>query len=289
MSYNDTTPTSPDPQGMAPYGAQQGLPPQNFAPAPWQPAPAKGSNGLATAGFVLGLIGVLGSWIPILNFLSIVLGVIGIVLALVGLAKSGKVGAGKGLAIAGVVLSALAIILPIVVNVAFVNAVDEVIDEGTKTTVTSTDGEKSSSNDEGSLGSDRSNPAPLGSAVSGDDWTVTVNSVKKVSSDSMGQSAASGSTLIKVNVTAKYTGDDKQGDSAWTSLKFVTSDGTTIDSTDGSSLFIAEDEFDSLTKLYTGGSETGDQILEVPSKGWKDGVLAVSPSLLSDDTFIALQ
>ena len=38
---------------------------------------AKGSNGLATAGFVLGLLGLLGSWIPVLNILGIILGVLG--------------------------------------------------------------------------------------------------------------------------------------------------------------------------------------------------------------------
>ncbi|WP_407345546.1 hypothetical protein [Pengzhenrongella phosphoraccumulans] len=43
------------------------------APTP-QPAPAKASNGLATAGFVLGLLGLLGSFIPVINVGGIVLG-----------------------------------------------------------------------------------------------------------------------------------------------------------------------------------------------------------------------
>lgn len=89
----------------------------------------KGSNGLATAGFVLGLVGLLTCWIPILNVLGILLGILGIVLAAVGFAKSKKVGTGKGLAIAGMVLGALAVLLAVLINVAFSKAVDEALDD----------------------------------------------------------------------------------------------------------------------------------------------------------------
>src|SRR5262245_40491619 len=108
-----------------------------YAPHPGHqpPAPVKGSNGLATAGFILGLLGLLGSWIPVLNILGIVLGVLGVVLAGVGLAKSKKANAGKGLAIAGIVLGALAVIFAILINAVFVSSVDEAINESTKTSV----------------------------------------------------------------------------------------------------------------------------------------------------------
>lgn len=89
----------------------------------------KGSNGLATAGFVLGLLGVLTCWIPILNVVGIILGILGAVLAAVGLAKSKKVGAGKGLAIAGIVLGVLAVLLAILINVASSKAVDDALDD----------------------------------------------------------------------------------------------------------------------------------------------------------------
>jgi hypothetical protein len=103
------------------------------APAPQPPAP-KGSNGLATAGFVLGLLGLLGSWIPVLNIVGIILGVLGAVLAAVGLARSKKVSAGKGLAIAGLVMGVLAVIFAIAINAVFVDAVDDAIDDADKST-----------------------------------------------------------------------------------------------------------------------------------------------------------
>ena len=107
------------------------------APQTGQHAPVarKGSNGLATAGFVLGLLGLLSSWIPVVNVVGIILGVIGVVLAGVGLAKSKKVNAGKGLAIAGIVLGALGVIFAVLINAVFVSAVDDAIDETTSTSV----------------------------------------------------------------------------------------------------------------------------------------------------------
>ena len=278
MSYTDQPTYAPHPGGSA-------------------PPPVKGSNGIATAGFILALLGVLGSWIPVLNVLGILLGVVGVVLAAVGLAKSKKVDAGRGLALAGIVLGALAVVFAVLVNVVFVGAVDDAIDESTGTSVTSPGGDGGTSKKSGShksgaadagLGATRGNPAPIGSTIKGGDWSVTVNSVTVVPSDSFGSKAASGSVLLSVNITATYSGDDEQGSTPWATVKFVAPDGTTVDSTSGSTLFIAENGFDSLATVYQGASVTGDQLLEVPAKNWQDGVLAVSPDMLSDDTFVAV-
>jgi len=263
------------------------MPPQYGQPTP---TPSGGSNGLATAGFILALLGLLGSWIPFLNILGVILALIGLVLAGVGLAKSRKTGTGKGLAIAGLVLGALALVVAVVINVAFVGAVDEALDETTNTSVKAPGSSKAEQGGSDSdLGTSRENPAPLGSEITGGDWAVTINSVKSVGQDSLGQKPASGSTLLVVNMTATYTGDDAQGESAFATVNFVTADGTTIDSTSGSTFFIAENEFDLLKKLYNGASTTGDQIIEVPADSWKDGVLAVSPDMLSDDTFVSVK
>lgn len=256
--------------------------------------PAKGSNGLATAGFVLGLLGFLGSWIPVVNVVGIILGVLGAILAAVGLAKSKRVRAGKGLAIAGVVLGGLALVIGVVVNVAFVNAVDDAVDDATDTSVqtpvdsSSKDADNAEQADK-KLGTSRSNPAPLGSSVTGGNWTVKINSVKTAKQDSLGAAPAAGHTLLVVNLTAVYNGDDPQGETPFASVHFVGDDGKAIGTTDGSTLFIDDDSFDSLTTVYAGGKVRGNQIIEVPAQGWQNGVLAVSPDMLSDDTFIALK
>lgn len=265
-------------------------------PPPGQPMPAKGTNGLATAGFVLGLLALLGAWIPVLNFLGIILGVVGAILAGVGLAKSQRVAAGKGLAIAGLIMSLLGILIAIVINVAFVGAVDSAVDDVTDTTVETpsdasadaSDADKKPKTDK-KLGTSRSNPAPLGSKISGGDWTVKVNSVKTVDRDSIDQTAADGSVLLQISMTATYNGDDEQGGTAWVRVEFVAADGTTYDSMDGSSIFLPENNFDSLRTVYNGASVKGDELLEIPEKNWRNGVLAVSPGLLKDATFLSLK
>lgn len=113
--------------------------------------------------------------------------------------------------------------------------------------------------------------------------------MKTADKDSFGEGPGPGKTLLVVNMTAVYNGDDEQGDTAWATAKFVTAEGTTIDSGDGSSLFIPENQFDLLTTIYNGASVTGNTMIEVPADGWEDGVLTVSPDLLSGDTFVAVK
>lgn len=84
-------------------------------------------NGLATAALVLGIIGLALSWIPAVNMVAIVLAVIAIGLGIAGLIMGGKrggrikAGIGTALAVATIVITAL-------VNVAFVEAVDDAFD-----------------------------------------------------------------------------------------------------------------------------------------------------------------
>jgi hypothetical protein len=264
------------------------LPAPAPAPAPAPPAPvlAPSGNGLATAGFVLGLLGFLGSWIPLINVVGIILAVIGVILAAVGLAKSRKVGSGKALAIAGLILGGLAIVVAIVINVAFAHSVDSAVHQTTATDVKAPTGSPGGATSGSDVGATREKPAPIGSAITGDDWTVKVNSVTTVTKDSLGQKPKAGKTLLLINMTATYNGNNPQGETAWATVKYVTADGSTIDVTDG--FFIADEGFDSLKTLFGGASMTGNKILEVPSN-WQDGVLAVKPGLLSDAVFVAVK
>ena len=69
----------------------------------------KKKNGLATAGLVLGIIGICTSFIPVINNVSFILGLIGTMFGIVALIKK----ASKGQAIAGIILCILTIIITI--------------------------------------------------------------------------------------------------------------------------------------------------------------------------------
>ena len=68
----------------------------------------KGKNGLGIAGFILALIGLILSWIPVVNIFGIILCGIGFLLSLIGLFLKNKK---KGLAIVGLLFSIAGVVL----------------------------------------------------------------------------------------------------------------------------------------------------------------------------------
>jgi hypothetical protein len=103
-----------------------GTPPQPPPPpqgAGYQPQ-NQGTPGIAIAGFVVGLIGLLISWIPFV----VIIPIIGLVLSIMGMREADRRGASKGLAIAGLVCSILGIIIGLIVTGVFIWAEDELSD-----------------------------------------------------------------------------------------------------------------------------------------------------------------
>ena len=84
----------------------------------------KNSSGLATAGMVLGIIGAVLSFIPIINNIAFFIGILALIFGIIGIVKK----AGKGKAIAGIALG----ILSIVITLAMQSAVSDAIDETSK-------------------------------------------------------------------------------------------------------------------------------------------------------------
>lgn len=69
-------------------------------------APAPPSNGLAVAGFVVGLVSV---FMPLV--IGFVMAGVGLGLSIGGLVRAGRIAAGSGLAVAGLVLSIVGLLL----------------------------------------------------------------------------------------------------------------------------------------------------------------------------------
>jgi hypothetical protein len=90
-------------------------------------------NGVGTAGFVLGLVGFLLSFIPIIGLVAWPLVILGLVLGLIGVARARKGRAtNRGLAIAGVVLSVLGLVVCVLWAAVFGVAVNNVDDQANK-------------------------------------------------------------------------------------------------------------------------------------------------------------
>ncbi|MBO4694079.1 MAG: DUF4190 domain-containing protein [Clostridia bacterium] len=81
-------------------------------------------SGFATAGLVVGIVGISLSFIPVVNNAAFVLGVLAVVFSMVAFVKKASIGK----SVAAVILGILAIIITIVMQNAFVKAVDDAVD-----------------------------------------------------------------------------------------------------------------------------------------------------------------
>lgn len=92
-------------------------------------------SGLATAGLVLGIIGIVLSFIPIINNIAFVLGILALIFGIISLIKH----ASKGKAIAGLVLGILSIVITIGMQSAVSDTIDKTTNELNKITGDSTE------------------------------------------------------------------------------------------------------------------------------------------------------
>ncbi len=77
------------------------------------------SNGMATVGLVLGILGFILSWIPLIGiWIGWILGILAIIFSGIGIARAGQTNMGKVAAIIGLVLGILTIIFK---SIPFVN------------------------------------------------------------------------------------------------------------------------------------------------------------------------
>ena len=87
------------------------------------------SNGLATAALVLGIIGMVLAFIPLIGAFGAFIGGVGCALAIAGFLVARKRGVGKGKSIAGFVLGVASILTFFLVTAATVAAVDTAVNE----------------------------------------------------------------------------------------------------------------------------------------------------------------
>jgi ABC-type multidrug transport system fused ATPase/permease subunit len=117
---------------------------------------AKPSNGLGIAAFVVGIVAVIGAWIPLLNIFSFILGLVALILGIIALVKGKKRNAPKGLALAGVIIAGVAIIVFFAMSIGLVNAVNDSAND----LPTSTSGTTSADNSQASTADTNSSKAP---------------------------------------------------------------------------------------------------------------------------------
>jgi hypothetical protein len=108
-------------------------------------------SGLAIAGLVVGIVAIVGSWIPLLNFVSVWFAIVGIGLSIPALIITIKgTKGGKGIAIAGLVLGVVTIIIFIIMYAGAAALSDNVSNDST-TSKDSAKTEEPASNEDSSV------------------------------------------------------------------------------------------------------------------------------------------
>ena len=144
---------------------------------------AKGTSGMAIAGLVLGILAAVSSWIPIVNNLSFILGAIGLILSIVGVVGTvrGK-RAGKGLAIAALVINLVACGIVLAMQSAMRAAIDDATSGMVSTENVSVQPEDAAA-DAPAPTADDSAYAITDVQMTGDDYSVTISGTFTNNSD----------------------------------------------------------------------------------------------------------
>jgi len=86
-----------------------------YQPQPQQAYPAQPNNGLAVASLVLGIVGLVFSFVPIIGVIAWPLVILGIIFGGIGISKANEVpGTSKGMAVAGLTCSIVGLVVCII-------------------------------------------------------------------------------------------------------------------------------------------------------------------------------
>lgn len=250
-----------------------------FAPAP-APAPAR-SNGLATAGFVLALIGVVLCLVPIVNNAAFLLAGLGLVLGIIGLVRARRGAHKKGLAIAAIVLAVVGGIGVIASQSFYGKVIDEVADELDDTPTaapTPADDAEPAADAEApaeepvdepaaTAQGTRDNPFPAGTLVSNDDWDVTVGTPHEAwaeikAANQFNSAPADGTEYWIVPLSGTFKGTEATAPWVDLSVQFVGDDAVTYDDT---TCGVTPAPLTDVGELYAGAQFTGNACVVVPA------------------------
>ena len=268
-----------------------------FAPAP-APAPAQG-NGLATAGFVLALIGVVLCLVPIVNNAAFVLALLGLVFGIVGLVKARRGAPKKGLAIAAIVLAVVGGIGVLASQAFYGKVIDEVVDElDDSPTAAQTPADAAEPDDAEPAAEPasepaaaeqgtRTNPFPAGTLVANDDWDITIGTPREAwgeikAENQFNSPPEDGTEYWIVPLSGTYKGAETAAPWVDLSVQFVGDDSVTYD---GSTCGVIPEDLTEVGELYTGGQFTANECVVVPAGA--PGLFTLQVGWFSDPVFFA--
>ncbi|WP_432547273.1 DUF4190 domain-containing protein [Kineococcus sp. SYSU DK004] len=216
---------------------------------------------------VLGILAVLGCLVPVLNVGSIVLALVGLALGIASLARRG---AGRGMAVTGVVLAPVAIVGAVLVNVlvgAAVQSVDQAVTE-VERGYTEVEPEAAAEADAQALA--------VGATAEVGDYVVTVTAVDPAADDVIAEANEFNDLpegrYVLVDVTATYEGTAEEAN-PWIDL-VAEFQGTDARNYSRCSAVVPRSAFDQ-PGLRTGGRAEYQVCFDVPVEAIAGGVVTI--------------
>ena len=274
----------------------------NPVPAATTP-PKQTRSGLASASLVIGILALIGAFIPFVNYGSGLLAVVGAVLGLVALIQKRA----KGTATAGLTISVIAVVLSVIMAIAytasFAASVADSVDTNSVAAAPAADAEPAEApaepaEPEASAIGTRENPAPIGTpitlgATGAPEWEIslgapTLNAAAEIAAENQfNEAAAPGFQYAMLPVNVKYVGPTSGNPSYELTFKFVSAAGTTHEEYDQS--VVTPNDLSNTNDMYPGATATGNISIMVPSADIEKGTWSVAGSMFSEDFFFAAQ
>lgn len=264
--------------------------------------PAKPGNGFGLAALIVGICALIGAFIPFINYASGVLAVVGIILGIIAITRKNKP---KKAGAAGLIISAIALILSIVLAItytaAFVTAVDESLPQANvkdSEEAAAAPAEEVEADAAAAVGT-RENPAPIGSTVEitaagVPTYEVTLGAPTldattiMAAEDLYNEAAPAGFQYAILPIAVTYVGTETGTPWIDLSVSFVSAAGTTHTESD---VFASgpSPSFMEINELYPGASGTAEIVIAIPTADAAAGTWTVEPLFLGDTFFFAAQ
>jgi hypothetical protein len=262
------------------------------------PTPAPTRTGLGVAALVLGIVALAGAVVPIVNYGAAVVALVGLVLGVLAILVKNR---RRGVAVAGAVVSAVALILSIALALVYSAVIATVVGDAAPASTASAPDAGTPSAEDGAVPDDRGtrgNPAPLGTIVEIDssagtaDWAVSLGPATLDADDIIAaekesaESAPAGLQYAMVPVTVVYRGTETGTPWAELAVDFVSAAGTTHTSSD--SFASAPTPLTDLKELSPGASGTGNVVVAVPTVDVEKGAWVLS-TMAGEQYFFAAE
>ncbi len=264
--------------GTQPNDPNYGYGGQGYPPPPGFMQSNRG-RGMALAGLILGIIALFLFWIPLISWVALIMALVGLGLGIAALVTAVRQRtSAKGLSIAAVVVSGVALIATILGTVfwgALFNAVEEETNNPSSTRTPSATASPSSGPSSATASPSASSPTatanaellPLGTAAEVGEYTVTVSSVQLDATDAIlgfnefNQAPEGQYVLMTLDVV--YNGNE-EGD-PWLDLTpaFVGSDSRQYDESTCTAALDLEGT--SVPTLENGGAAQYEVCMDIPA------------------------